>query len=92
MGPDLRSRIGGFDDRRVYPGKLHIYDIETRKLFPLTTNEADGEVLLADLGFIYNRVLNQLFQSPLSDRGIGAPRLLATEDAILDAHWAFLRL
>jgi hypothetical protein len=91
MGPELAERMDSPEDRMVYPGKLHIYDVETEKLFPLTTDQADSEVLLVENGLVYYRVLNQLYQAPISDRGIGPARLLATDDAILDAHWAFLK-
>ncbi len=40
---------------------------------------------------VYYRVLNQLFEAPLSAQGIGAARLLATDDVILDVHWAFMK-
>jgi len=90
-GPELAERIDNPDDGVVYPGKLHIYDVETEKLYPLTTDQADSEVLLVENGFVHYRVLNQLYSAPISDRGIGPARLLATDDAILDAHWAFMK-
>jgi len=65
--------------------------IETEKLFPLNTDQADSEVLLVESGLVYYRVLNQLYEASISDRGIGPARLLATDDAILDAHWAFMK-
>ncbi len=95
MGPDLAERMddpqGGYESGRVYPGKFHIYDVETEKLFPLSTDQADSEVLLVESGLVYYRVLNQLYEASISDRGIGPARLLATDDAILDAHWAFMK-
>lgn len=91
MGPEVAERMDNAEDGVVYPGKFHIYDVETEKLFPLTTDQADSEVLLVENGLVYYRVLNQLYQAPISDRGIGPARLLATDDAILDAHWAFMK-
>ena len=91
MGPDLRERMDNPQKGRVYPGKFHIYDVETEKLFPLSTDQADSEVLLVESGLVYYRVLNQLYEASISDRGIGPARLLATDDAILDAHWAFVK-
>jgi len=91
MGPELAERMDDPQAGRVYPGKFHIYDVETEKLFPLTTNQADSEILLVENGMVYYRVLNQLFEAPLSAKGIGAARLLATDDVILDAHWAFMK-
>jgi len=90
-GPELAERMDNPEDGVVYPGKFHIYDVETEKLFPLTTDQADSEVLLVEDGFVYYRVINQLFVAPISDQGIGVARLLATDDAILDAHWAFMK-
>ncbi|MCC6590396.1 MAG: hypothetical protein IT168_27135 [Bryobacterales bacterium] len=91
MGPDLATRMDDPQRGVVYPGKLHIYDVETEKLFPLTTNQADTEVLLVQNGFVYYRVLNELYSAPISNEGLGHPSLLATDDAILDAHWAFIK-
>ena len=91
MGPELTERMDNAEDGVVYPGKFHIYDVETERLYPLTTDQADSEVLLVENGVVYYRVLNQLYQAPISDRGIGPARLLGTDDAILDAHWAFMK-
>jgi hypothetical protein len=76
-GPELAERMDNPEDGVVYPGKFHIYDVDTEKLFPLTTNQADSEILLVENGMVYYRVLNQLFEAPLSAQGIGAARLLA---------------
>lgn len=91
MGPELAERMDDPEAGVVYPGKFHIYDVETEKLFPLTTNQADSEVLLVENGTVYYRVLNQLYEAPISAQGIGAARLLATHDVILDVHWAFMK-
>jgi hypothetical protein len=90
-GPELAERMDNPEDHVVYPGKLHIYDVETEKLHPLSTDQADSEMLLVENGLVYYRVLNKLYEAPISDRGIGPSRLLATDDAILDAHWAFMK-
>ncbi len=91
MGPDLAERMDNPEDGVVYPGKLHIYDVETEKLYSISTNQGDSEVLLVENGLVYYRVLNQLYQAPIANDGIGPARLLATDDAILDAHWAFMK-
>ena len=91
LGPELAGRIEGLQEPRVYPGKFHIYDVETEKVFPITTDQADSEILLVENGYVYYRVLNKLYAASISDEGIGMARLLATDDAILDAHWAFMK-
>lgn len=91
MGPDLAERTHWSSDDLVYPGKFHIYDVETEKLFPLTTDQADSEVLLVEDGLVYYRVLNKLYAAPIAGNGIGLARLLATDDVVLDAHWAFMK-
>ena len=90
-GPELAERMDNPEDGAVYPGKFQIYDVETEKLFPLTTDQADSEMLLVESGVVYYRVLNRLYEAPISNQGIGPARLLATDDAILDAHWAFMK-
>ena len=89
FGPDLNTVAQ--EGRIILTGKLDIYDIETGKLSKITTNQGDSEVLLVDGGFAYWRVANRLYSAPITDAGIGTPRLLATDESIRDAHYAFMK-
>jgi hypothetical protein len=75
----------------VYPGRLHIYNIDTEKLLTITTNQGDSEILLIEDSTVYYRVSNRLYTAPITDSGIGAATLVATDEAIRDAHWAFIK-
>jgi hypothetical protein len=85
-GPDLTGRV-----REVYPGKLHVYDVDTERVFSITTNQGDSEILLIENSTVYYRVNDQIYAAPITERGLGRGRLLATDEAIRDAHWAFLK-
>jgi hypothetical protein len=91
LRPDLRSRIAENRDSFIYSGRLHLYDIETEKFYSISTNQGDSEVLLVESNVVYYRAAGQLFSAPITDRGIGRSQLLAEDDAILDAHWAFIK-
>jgi len=75
----------------VYPGRMYLYEVATEHVFPIVTNQADSEVLLVEQGLVYYRVSNRLYSAPITDTGISHPRLLATDEAIRDAHWAFIK-
>jgi hypothetical protein len=75
----------------AYPGRLHVYNIDTEKLFTITTNQGDSEILLIEDNTVYYRVSNRLYTAPITDSGIGAATLIATDEAIRDAHWAFIK-
>jgi hypothetical protein len=87
-GPSPADR---FESSHVYPGRLHVYDVETERVFSIATNEGDSEVLLIEDGNIYYRVNDQLYLAPISGEGIGTARLLATDEVIRDAHWVFVK-
>jgi hypothetical protein len=70
---------------------LYVYDIETEHFFPITTNQGDSEVLLIEDGVVYYRSADQLFSSTIGDKGLGTPRLIAQDEAILDAHHSFIK-
>jgi hypothetical protein len=89
MGPDLAARLASHDV--VMPGKLDLYDIDTEKMFSITTNQGDSEILLVEGGLVYWRAANHLYSAPITDTGIGVRRLLATDEAIRDAHYAFIK-
>jgi hypothetical protein len=89
MGPNMERT---FDEAAsVYPGRLHVYNIYTEKLFTITTNQGDSEILLIEDNTVYYRVSNRLYTAPITDSGIGAATLIATDEAIRDAHWAFTK-
>jgi hypothetical protein len=75
----------------VYPGRMYLYEVATEHIYPIVTNQADSEVLLVEGGTVYYRASNRLYSAPITDAGIGHPRLLATDEAIRDAHWAFIK-
>jgi hypothetical protein len=75
----------------TYPGRLHLYDIETERVFSINTGQGDSEVLLVEGGNVYYRVEDQLYSAALTDGGVGKPELLARDEVVLDAHWAWLK-
>jgi hypothetical protein len=75
----------------VYPGRLDVYNIDTEKLFTIATNQGDSEILLIEDNTVYYRVSDRLYKAPITDRGIGVASLIATDEAIRDAHWAFIK-
>jgi hypothetical protein len=91
--PDLKERLKDINehDPISYPGRLHVYDIDTERLFTINTGQGDSEVLLIESGMVYYRAADQLFSGEITSRGIGSPRLLAADDSIRDAHWAFIK-
>jgi hypothetical protein len=88
-GPNLAE--GFAVDDVLYSGKLHLYHLATEKVYTITTNQADSEVLLVDDATIYYRVSNRLYSAQIAEKGISGTRLLATDDVIRDAHWAFIK-
>jgi hypothetical protein len=73
----------------VYPGRLHIFDSGTGNVFTITTNQGDSEILLIDNYIVYYRVSDRLYRASISSNTLGQGRLLAKDEAIRDAHWAF---
>ena len=88
-GPDQESRF--LDAAEVYPGRLHLYDVETERLFTITTHQADSEILLVENKTAYYRISDRLYSAPVTEKGIGAAVLLATSDLVRYAHWAFIK-
>jgi hypothetical protein len=88
-GPALAERDAS--SREVFPGRLHVYNIDTEEVFPIITRQGDTEVLLIEAGVVYYRVMDRLYSASLGDLGVGKATLLATDDAILDAHWAWIK-
>jgi hypothetical protein len=75
----------------VYPGRMYLYEVATEHVYPIVTNQADSEVLLVENGTVYYRASNRLYSAPITDAGISHPRLLSTDEAIRDVHWAFIK-
>jgi hypothetical protein len=91
-GPDMVTRFERSLARgTIYPGRLDVYNIDTEKLFTITTNQGDSEILLIEDGTVYYRVSDRLYRVPITDSGFGAATLIATDEAIRDAHWAFIK-
>ena len=76
---------------RAYPGVLHLYDAATEKSYSINTRQGDSEILLVENSTVYYRVSNRLYSAPILDTGIGPAKLLATDELIRDAHWAFIK-
>ncbi|MGA9627512.1 MAG: hypothetical protein WBL65_22310 [Bryobacteraceae bacterium] len=74
----------------VFPGRLNLYDVDSEKMYPITTNQADSEVLLVENGVVYYRVSDCLYSAEIRGGEIGAPKLLAKAEEVRDAHWAFI--
>lgn len=102
--PDLQwwrkeaSRTGpanpGLEDlskKYFFPGRVHIHDIENDHEYTITTNEPDTEVILVSGHTAYYRLNDKLFEVELRNGILGKPKLIAQDDLIGDAHWAFLK-
>lgn len=89
ISPDLEIKFS--QSAAVYPGRLHLFDVNTEKLYTIATNQADSEILLVENQTVYYRVSDRLYSAPVTEEGIGTARLLATGDLIQDAHWAFIK-
>ena len=75
----------------MFPGRLHLYDVTNERVYTIATNQGDSEVLLVENNIVYYRVSDRLYSAPVTEKGIGAARLLASNEAIRDAHWAFIK-
>jgi hypothetical protein len=73
----------------VFPGRLHVFDTDTQRTFTINTKQGDSEILLIDGGMVYYRVSNRIYRAPITKMGIGPARLMAEDERIGDAHWAF---
>ncbi|MFN9084094.1 MAG: hypothetical protein ACK5XD_03855, partial [Acidobacteriota bacterium] len=74
---------------RIYPGRILIYDVDKEKTISLVTGQADSEVILIEGGWVYYRAADVLYKAEIGERELGKPVMLAQDDAIRDAHWAF---
>lgn len=71
------------------PGILFLLDTAKGRYFEIRTDQGDSEILLVREDSVYYRINNSLFVAPLNAGSIGPGRLLVTNDAIPDVHWAF---
>jgi hypothetical protein len=89
FGPDIAE---SFDDApAIYPGRLHLFDVETDRVFTIDTKQGDSEILLVEDGIMYYRISDRLCSAHVTDKGIGGAHLLAKDEAIRDVHWAFIK-
>jgi hypothetical protein len=86
-GPATRSIMFAHE----FSGQLAVYDTDAKKLFSISTNQNDSEVLLIENGIVYYRSATRLYSAQLTKNGVGPGRLLATSELIRDAHWAFIK-
>ncbi len=80
--------LGG---RAVFPGKLFLYDVDNEKILTIITDQGDSEILLVEENAVYFRVSNRVYRGEVTESGISRVQIVATGEAIRDAHWAFLR-
>jgi hypothetical protein len=88
-GPSIGAR---FDEAEaVFPGRLHLYDVDSQRIRTIVTNQGDSEILLVENDIVYYRASDRLYSAEITSKGIENTRLLATADVIRDAHWAFTK-
>jgi hypothetical protein len=82
-----------FDDESErgyqYPGVLFLINLDTSMRYQWETGQGDSEILLVEEGTVFYRVNDELFSATLSEGGVRDAKLLAKDDVIRDAHWAF---
>jgi hypothetical protein len=88
-GPDVAYMFQNYSD--VFPGRLHIYDVETGRQYLIETKQGDSEVLLVDSGTVYYRSSDRLYSVPITENGLGSARLLATDYTIRVRPLAFIK-
>jgi len=79
------------NDKEVYPGRLYLYDVDTERVFTITTDQGDSEVLLVEDDTVYYRASDRLYSAPITAKGMGPARLVAKGDEVRDSHWAFVK-
>jgi hypothetical protein len=88
MGPNIDGRL--HDSSEVFPGRLQLYDTERDRVYAITTNQGDSEVLLVDKNVVYYRVSDRLYSTEITVDGLAPARLIATSEVVRDTHWAFI--
>ncbi|HEY3840606.1 MAG TPA: hypothetical protein VGL72_28735 [Bryobacteraceae bacterium] len=87
-GPDMDVSFSATND--LFPGRLHLFNIETEKTYMIETRQGDSEILLVENDTVYYRVSDRLYSAPITDTGIGAAKQIAKNEIIRDAHYAFM--
>jgi hypothetical protein len=88
-GPNLMER---FDySSAVYTGRLHLFDVTSGRLRTIETDQADSEILLIENQVVYYRVSDRLYSTEVTQDGLRTAKLLASDEMIRDAHWAFMK-
>lgn len=87
-GPDTFQSFMNAKD--FFPGRLHLFDIETEKMFTINTKQGDSEILLVEGDTVYYRVNDRLYSAPIGDTGVGMPKQIGKDDVIRDVHYAFM--
>jgi len=90
-GPAFNPGVEILSKELSFPGQVHIHDIENDHQYTITTNEPDTEVILVSGHTAYYRVNDKLFEVEPRNGILGKPKLIAQDDLIGDAHWAFLK-
>ena len=88
-GPSMTERFRG--RRGIFPGRLHLYDMELGRSYTITTNQGDSEIILVENGVVYYRVGTSIYKASIGETGLGPPQLIAKSNMLGDAHWAFIR-
>jgi len=88
FGPDTYVSFQQSED--FFPGRLHLYVIETEKMFTIDTKQGDSEIVLVEDDIVYYRVNDRLYSAPVTETGIGKPTQLAKDEIIRDVHYAFM--
>jgi len=88
-GPSISGMFA--ESYAIFPGHLYVYDVETDRTYSINTGQGDSEVLLIEKGVVYYRASDRLYGAAVSGASLTPGRLLATSEAIRDAHWAFLK-
>lgn len=87
-GPDQFESFNDTND--VFPGRLHLFDIDTGKIRAIETKQGDSEILFVDGDTVYYRVNDRLYSASIGADEIGPPRQIAKDEIIRDAHYAFM--
>jgi hypothetical protein len=75
----------------VFPGKLHLYDMEHDRSYTISTGQGDSEILLVEGGTVYYRVADSIYGASIGETALGPPRLIAKSEILGDAPLAFIR-
>ncbi len=87
LGPLLQATLSNY----ALLGRIHIVDIDSGQQFTIDAKQADSEVLLIENDLVYYRVADHLYSAKITANGIETAQPMATDDAIRDAHWAFIK-